>query len=205
MNVTTHLSTLSKLLDWSSIAGSKHLLNITALWYIITIYKNFLAFFTNFGLNLPVETDPPNVMWLHTSSSNEHPEVWCDRCYNSWTYSNGKGPEVLEVVGSLANHVEPDLSLESSEKGCSGVAVRLKFASRMSLSKSLAYQQTDLVCFSPVKNCCWDHLGNLEIETEIINRQSGHHTEWNNSATKRTNHQPNQEKLEHDSIHGGRQ
>ena len=40
---------------------------------------------------------------------------------------NGKGPEVLEVVGSLTNHVEPDLSLESSEKGCSGIVVRLKF------------------------------------------------------------------------------
>ena len=40
----------------------------------------------NFGLNLPVATNPPNVMWLHMSSSN-HPDVWCDCCCNYCGYS----------------------------------------------------------------------------------------------------------------------
>ena len=42
----------------------------------------------DFGLNLPVATDPPNVTWLHTSSSNDHPDAWCDRCCNYCGYSN---------------------------------------------------------------------------------------------------------------------
>ena len=79
---------------WSSIVRSKHWLTITTCSYdryiatILLLYtRKFQAFFMNFGLNLPVETNPPNVTQFHMSSSNNHPNVWHDCCCNYCGYS----------------------------------------------------------------------------------------------------------------------
>ena len=58
------------------------------LLYCYYIQEFFWLFFMDFGLNLPVATEPPNVTWLHMSSSNDHPDAWCDCCCNYCGYSN---------------------------------------------------------------------------------------------------------------------